>query len=122
MKFTHIVVKAGNGKPSDDQIKNAAMVKNAGQTFAIIHTFKDDAKQAILIDAKQAKDIEEHQKAHDFEIHKLEEPETGEPAKPGDKLNESVVTLLNIMTESEDYQVRLLSELLMDELKIKSKI
>ena len=122
MKFTHIVVKAGNGKPSKDQIDSAAMVKNAGQTFAIIHTFKDDEKQAILIDAKQAKDIEEHQKSHGFEIHELDKPENGEPAKPGESLNESVVTLLNTMTESEHYQVRLLADLLMDELHLKSKI
>ena len=27
MKFTHVVVKEGNGKPSDKQIEDAAMVK-----------------------------------------------------------------------------------------------
>ena len=120
MKFTHIVVKEGNGKPSKDQIDNAAMVKNAGQTFAIIATFDDEPKQAILIDAKQAKDIEEHQKSHHFEIHKLEEPESGEPIKPGEPINESLVNILQAFTQSDSHQARALAELVSDELGIET--
>lgn len=127
MKFTHIVVKEGNGKPSKDQIDNAAMVKNAGQTFAIIATFDDEPKQAILIDDKQAKDIEEHQKSHHFEIHKLEEPESGEPVKPGEpinesyygdyKLNQTVIDLLESFGKSEHSSVRLMSDILKAEMQ-----
>lgn len=127
MKFTHIVVKEGNGKPSKDQIDNAAMVKNAGQTFAIIATFDDEPKQAILIDDKQAKDIEEHQKSHHFEIHKLEEPESGEPIKPGEpinesyygdyKLNQTVIDLLESFGKSEHSSVRLMSDILKAEMQ-----
>ena len=127
MKFTHIVVKEGNGKPSDKQIEDAAMVKNAGQTFAIIATFKDDAKAAVLIDSKIAKDIEEHAESHGFEIHKLEEPENGEPVKPGDAINESeygeyrltqtAIDLLESFASSDHASVRLMGEVLKAEMQ-----
>lgn len=127
MKFTHVVVKEGNGKPSNEQIESAAMVKNAGQVFAIVATFKDDAKASILIDAKTAKDIEEHTESHGFEIHKLEEPENGEPAKPGEKLEESnlgeyrltqtAIDLLESFAASEHASVRLMSEVLKAEMQ-----
>ena len=132
MKFTHIVVKEGNGKPSDKQIEDAAMVKNAGQVFAIVATFKDDAKAAVLIDAKVAKDIEEHAESHGFEIHKLEEPENGEPVKPGDDINESnfveqeygeyrltqtAIDLLESFAASEHSSVRLMGEVLKAEMQ-----
>lgn len=127
MKFTHIVVKEGNGKPSKDQINDAAMVKNAGQTFAIIATFDDDPKQAILIDDKQAKDIKEYQKSHHFEIYKLEGPVSGEPIKPGEPINEShygdyrlnqtVIDLLESFSKSEHASVRLMSDILKAEMQ-----
>lgn len=127
MKFTHIVVKEGNGKPSDKQIEDAAMVKNAGQVFAIVATFKDDAKASVLIDAKVAKDIEEHAESHGFEIHKLEEPENGEPVKPGDAINESeygeyrltqtVIDLLESFASSDHASVRLMGEVLKAEMQ-----
>lgn len=130
MKFTHVVVKEGNGKPSNEQIESAAMVKNAGQVFAIVATFKDDAKASILIDAKTAKDIEEHAESHGFEIHKLEEPEKGEPAKPGEKLEESklgerngyrltqtAIDLLESFAASEHASVRLMGEVLKAEMQ-----
>ena len=127
MKFTHVVVKEGNGKPSDKQIEDAAMVKNAGQVFAIVATFKDDAKASILIDSKIAKDIEEHAESHGFEIHKLEEPETGEPVKPGDAINESeygeyrltqtAIDLLESFAASEHPNVRLVGEILKAEMQ-----
>lgn len=127
MKFTHIVVKEGNGKPSDKQIEDAAMVKNAGQVFAIVATFKDDAKASVLIDAKVAKDIEEHAESHGFEIHKLEEPENGEPVKPGDAINESeygeyrltqtAIDLLESFAVSEHPNVRLVGEILKAEMQ-----
>ena len=127
MKFTHIVVKEGNGKPSDKQIEDAAMVKNAGQVFAIVATFKDDAKASILIDAKVAKDIEEHAESHGFEIHKLEEPENGEPVKPGDAINESeygdyrltqtAIDLLESFAASDHASVRLMGEVLKAEMQ-----
>lgn len=132
MKFTHIVVKEGNGKPSDKQIEDAAMVKNAGQVFAIVATFKDDAKASVLIDAKTAKDIEEHAESHGFEIHKLEEPENGEPVKPGDDINESnfveqeygeyrltqtAIDLLESFAASEHTSVRLMGEVLKAEMQ-----
>ena len=127
MKFTHVVVKEGNGKPSNEQIESAAMVKNAGQVFAIVATFKDDAKASILIDSKTAKDIEEHAESHGFEIHKLEEPENGEPAKPGEKLEESnlgeyrltqtAIDLLESFAASEHASVRLMSEVLKAEMQ-----
>ena len=127
MKFTHVVVKEGNGKPSDKQIEDAAMVKNAGQVFAIVATFKDDAKASVLIDAKVAKDIEEHAESHGFEIHKLEEPETGEPVKPGDAINESecgeyrltqtAIDLLESFAASEHASVRLMGEVLKAEMQ-----
>lgn len=127
MKFTHVVVKEGNGKPSKDQIDDAAMVKNAGQVFAIVATFKDDAKASVLIDAKTAKDIEEHAESHGFEIHKLEEPENGEPVKPGDDINESeygeyrltqtAIDLLESFTASEHPNVRLMGEVLKAEMQ-----
>ena len=132
MKFTHIVVKEGNGKPSGKQIEDAAMVKNAGQVFAIVATFKDDAKASVLIDAKIAKDIEEHAESHGFEIHKLEEPETGEPVKPGDDINESnfveqeygeyrltqtAIDLLESFASSEHASVRLMGEVLKAEMQ-----
>ena len=127
MKFTHIVVKEGNGKPSDKQIEDAAMVKNAGQVFAIVATFKDDAKAAVLIDSKIAKDIEEHAESHGFEIHKLEEPENGEPVKPGDAINESeygeyrltqtAIDLLESFASSDHASVRLMGEVLKAEMQ-----
>lgn len=127
MKFTHVVVKEGNGKPSKDQIDDAAMVKNAGQVFAIVATFKDDAKASILIDSKIAKDIEEHAESHGFEIHKLEEPENGEPVKPGDAINESeygeyrltqtAIDLLESFAASEHASVRLMGEVLKAEMQ-----
>ena len=127
MKFTHVVVKEGNGKPSKDQIDDAAMVKNAGQVFAIVATFKDDAKASILIDSKIAKDIEEHAESHGFEIHKLEEPENGEPVKPGDAINESeygeyrltqtAIDLLESFASSEHASVRLMGEVLKAEMQ-----
>lgn len=127
MKFTHVVVKEGNGKPSNEQIESAAMVKNAGQVFAIVATFKDDAKASILIDAKTEKDIEEHAESHGFEIHKLEEPENGEPAKPGEKLEESnlgeyrltqtAIDLLESFAASEHASVRLMGEVLKAEMQ-----
>lgn len=127
MKFTHVVVKEGNGKPSDKQIEDAAMVKNAGQVFAIVATFKDDAKASILIDAKTAKDIEEHAESHGFEIHKLEEPENGEPVKPGDAINESeygeyrltqtAIDLLESFASSDHANVRLMGEVLKAEMQ-----
>lgn len=127
MKFTHIVVKEGNGKPSDKQIEDAAMVKNAGQVFAIVATFKDDAKASVLIDSKIAKDIEEHAESHGFEIHKLEEPETGEPVKPGDAINESeygeyrltqtAIDLLESFASSDHASVRLMGEVLKAEMQ-----
>lgn len=127
MKFTHVVVKEGNGKPSDKQIEDAAMVKNAGQVFAIVATFKDDAKASILIDAKIAKDIEEHAESHGFEIHKLEEPENGEPVKPGDAINESeygeyrltqtAIDLLESFAASDHANVRLMGEVLKAEMQ-----
>ena len=132
MKFTHVVVKEGNGKPSDKQIEDAAMVKNAGQVFAIVATFKDDAKASVLIDAKVAKDIEEHAESHGFEIHKLEEPENGEPVKPGDDINESnfveqeygeyrltqtAIDLLESFASSEHASVRLMGEVLKAEMQ-----
>lgn len=127
MKFTHVVVKEGNGKPSDKQIEDAAMVKNAGQVFAIIATFKDDAKASILIDSKIAKDIEEHAESHGFEIHKLEEPENGEPVKPGDAINESeygeyrltqtAIDLLESFATSDHANVRLMGEVLKAEMQ-----
>ncbi len=127
MKFTHIVVKEGNGKPSDKQIEDAAMVKNAGQVFAIVATFKDDAKASVLIDSKIAKDIEEHAESHGFEIHKLEEPENGEPIKPGDSINESeyggyrltqtAIDLLESFASSEHASVRLMGEVLKAEMQ-----
>lgn len=132
MKFTHIVVKEGNGKPSNKQIEDAAMVKNAGQVFAIVATFKDDAKASVLIDEKVAKDIEEHAESHHFEIHKLEEPENGEPAKPGDKLEESTfreqeygeyrltqtaIDLLESFAASDHASVRLMGEVLKAEMQ-----
>lgn len=132
MKFTHVVVKEGNGKPSDKQIEDAAMVKNAGQVFAIVATFKDDAKASVLIDAKTAKDIEEHAESHGFEIHKLEEPENGEPVKPGDDINESnfveqeygeyrltqtAIDLLESFAASEHTSVRLMGEVLKAEMQ-----
>lgn len=132
MKFTHVVVKEGNGKPSDKQIEGAAMVKNAGQVFAIVATFKDDAKASVLIDAKTAKDIEEHAESHGFEIHKLEEPENGEPVKPGDDINESnfveqeygeyrltqtAIDLLESFAASEHTSVRLMGEVLKAEMQ-----
>lgn len=127
MKFTHVVVKEGNGKPSDKQIEDAAMVKNAGQFFAIVATFKDDAKASVLIDAKVAKDIEEHAESHGFEIHKLEEPENGEPVKPGDAINESeygeyrltqtAIDLLESFAASDHANVRLMGEVLKAEMQ-----
>lgn len=127
MKFTHIVVKEGNGKPSDKQIEDAAMVKNAGQVFAIVATFNDDAKASVLIDAKVAKDIEEHAESHGFEIHKLEEPENGEPVKPGDAINESeygeyrltqtAIDLLESFAASDHANVRLMGEVLKAEMQ-----
>lgn len=127
MKFTHIVVKEGNGKPSDKQIEDAAMVKNAGQVFAIVATFKDDAKASVLIDSKIAKDIEEHAESHGFEIHKLEEPESGEPVKPGDAINESeygeyrltqtAIDLLESFASSDHANVRLMGEVLKAEMQ-----
>lgn len=127
MKFTHVVVKEGNGKPSDKQIEDAAMVKNAGQVFAIVATFKDDAKASILIDAKTAKDIEDHAESHGFEIHKLEEPENGEPVKPGDAINESeygeyrltqtAIDLLESFASSDHANVRLMGEVLKAEMQ-----
>lgn len=132
MKFTHVVVKEGNGKPSDKQIEDAAMVKNAGQVFAIVATFKDDAKASVLIDAKVAKDIEEHAESHGFEIHKLEEPENGEPVKPGDDINESnfveqeygeyrltqtAIDLLESFAASEHASVSLMGEILKAEMQ-----
>ena len=127
MKFTHVVVKEGNGKPSDKQIEDAAMVKNAGQVFAIVATFKDDAKASVLIDSKIAKDIEEHAESHGFEIHKLEEPENGEPVKPGDAINESeygeyrltqtAIDLLESFAASEHASVRLMGEVLKAEMQ-----
>ena len=127
MKFTHVVVKEGNGKPSDKQIEDAAMVKNAGQVFAIVATFKDDAKASVLIDAKVAKDIEEHAESHGFEIHKLEEPENGEPVKPGDSINESeygeyrltqtAIDLLESFAASDHASVRLMGEVLKAEMQ-----
>jgi hypothetical protein len=127
MKFTHVVVKEGNGKPSDKQIEDAAMVKNAGQVFAIVATFKDDAKASILIDSKIAKDIEEHAESHGFEIHKLEEPENGEPVKPGDAINESeygeyrltqtAIDLLESFAASDHANVRLMGEVLKAEMQ-----
>ena len=127
MKFTHVVVKEGNGKPSDKQIDDAAMVKNAGQVFAIVATFKDDAKASILIDSKIAKDIEEHAESHGFEIHKLEEPENGEPVKPGDAINESeygeyrltqtAIDLLESFAVSDHANVRLMGEVLKAEMQ-----
>lgn len=127
MKFTHVVVKEGNGKPSDKQIEDAAMVKNAGQVFAIVATFKDDAKASVLIDAKTAKDIEEHAESHGFEIHKLEEPENGEPVKPGDSINESeygeyrltqtAIDLLESFAVSDHASVRLMGEVLKAEMQ-----
>ena len=130
MKFTHVVVKEGNGKPSKDQIDDAAMVKNAGQVFAIVATFKDDAKASVLIDAKTAKDIEEHAESHGFEIHKLEEPENGEPVKPGDAINESeygerngyrltqtAIDLLESFAASDHASVRLMGEVLKAEMQ-----
>lgn len=127
MKFTHVVVKEGNGKPSDKQIEDAAMVKNAGQVFAIVATFKDDAKASILIDSKIAKDIEEHAESHGFEIHKLEEPENGEPVKPGDAINESeygeyhltqtAIDLLESFAASDHAGVRLMGEVLKAEMQ-----
>jgi hypothetical protein len=127
MKFTHVVVKEGNGKPSKDQIDDAAMVKNAGQVFAIVATFKDDAKASILIDSKTAKDIEEHAESHGFEIHKLEEPENGEPVKPGDAINESeygeyrltqtAIDLLESFAVSDHANVRLMGEVLKAEMQ-----
>lgn len=132
MKFTHVVVKEGNGKPSDKQIEDAAMVKNAGQVFAIVATFKDDAKASVLIDAKVAKDIEEHAESHGFEIHKLEEPENGEPVKPGDDINESnfveqeygeyrltqtAIDLLESFAASDHASVRLMGEVLKAEMQ-----
>lgn len=132
MKFTHVVVKEGNGKPSEKQIEDAAMVKNAGQVFAIVATFKDDAKASVLIDAKTAKDIEEHAESHGFEIHKLEEPENGEPVKPGDDINESnfveqeygeyrltqtAIDLLESFAASEHTSVRLMGEVLKAEMQ-----
>ena len=127
MKFTHVVVKEGNGKPSDKQIEDAAMVKNAGQVFAIVATFKDDAKASVLIDAKTAKDIEEHAESHGFEIHKLEEPENGEPVKPGDAINESgygeyrltqtAIDLLESFAASDHANVRLMGEVLKAEMQ-----
>lgn len=127
MKFTHVVVKEGNGKPSDKQIEDAAMVKNAGQVFAIVATFKDDAKASVLIDAKTAKDIEEHAESHGFEIHKLEEPENGEPVKPGDAINESeygeyrltqtAIDLLESFAASDHASVRLMGEVLKAEMQ-----
>lgn len=127
MKFTHVVVKEGNGKPSKDQIDDAAMVKNAGQVFAIVATFKDDAKASILIDSKIAKDIEEHAESHGFEIHKLEEPENGEPVKPGDAINESeygeyrltqtAIDLLESFAASDHASVRLMGEVLKAEMQ-----
>lgn len=127
MKFTHIVVKEGNGKPSDKQIEDAAMVKNAGQVFAIVATFKDDVKASVLIDAKIAKDIEEHAESHGFEIHKLEEPENGEPVKPGDAINESeygeyrltqtAIDLLESFASSDHASVRLMGEVLKAEMQ-----
>lgn len=127
MKFTHVVVKEGNGKPSKDQIDGAAMVKNAGQVFAIVATFKDDAKASILIDSKIAKDIEEHAESHGFEIHKLEEPENGEPVKPGDAINESeygeyrltqtAIDLLESFASSDHASVRLMGEVLKAEMQ-----
>lgn len=132
MKFTHIVVKEGNGKPSDKQIEDAAMVKNAGQVFAIVATFKDDAKASVLIDSKIAKDIEEHAESHGFEIHKLEEPENGEPVKPGDAINESnfveqeygeyrltqtAIDLLESFASSDHASVRLMGEVLKAEMQ-----
>ena len=127
MKFTHVVVKEGNGKPSDKQIEDAAMVKNAGQVFAIVATFKDDAKASILIDSKIAKDIEEHAESHGFEIHKLEEPENGEPVKPGDAINESeygeyhltqtAIDLLESFAASDHAGVRLMGEVFKAEMQ-----
>ena len=127
MKFTHVVVKEGNGKPSDKQIEDAAMVKNAGQVFAIVATFKDDAKASVLIDSKIAKDIEEHAESHGFEIHKLEEPENGEPVKPGEKLEESklgeyrltqtAIDLLESFASSDHASVRLMGEVLKAEMQ-----
>lgn len=129
MKFTHIVVKEGNGKPSNKQIEDAAMVKNAGQVFAIVATFKDDAKASILIDSKIAKDIEEHAESHGFEIHKLEEPENGEPVKPGDAINEefqeygeyrltqTAIDLLESFAASDHASVRLMGEVLKAEMQ-----
>lgn len=132
MKFTHVVVKEGNGKPSDKQIEDAAMVKNAGQVFAIVATFKDDAKASVLIDSKIAKDIEEHAESHGFEIHKLEEPENGEPVKPGDDINESnfveqeygeyrltqtAIDLLESFAASDHANVRLMGEVLKAEMQ-----
>lgn len=127
MKFTHVVVKEGNGKPSKDQIDDAAMVKNAGQVFAIVATFKDDAKASVLIDSKIAKDIEEHAESHGFEIHKLEEPENGEPVKPGDAINESeygeyrltqtAIDLLESFAASDHANVRLMGEVLKAEMQ-----
>lgn len=132
MKFTRVVVKEGNGKPSDKQIEDAAMVKNAGQVFAIVATFKDDAKASVLIDAKVAKDIEEHAESHGFEIHKLEEPENGEPVKPGDAINESnfveqeygeyrltqtAIDLLESFASSDHASVRLMGEVLKAEMQ-----
>lgn len=123
MKFSHVVVKAGNGKPEQSQIDDAAMVKNAGQVFAIVHTFKDEPKQAILITGDIAKDIEEHAEAHDFEIHELEKPETGEPVKPGDALEESVAKdlvkpVLESLTRHDNKYVSQLAVLTLDELKL----
>ena len=126
MKFTHVVVKEGNGKPSKSQLDDAAMVKNAGQVFAIVATFKDDAKAAVLIDSKIANDIEEHAESHGFEIHKLDEPESGEPVKPGEPINESyagyrlnqtAIDLLESFAASEHASVRLMGEVLIAEMK-----
>ena len=108
------------------------MVKNAGQVFAIVATFKDDAKASILIDSKIAKDIEEHAESHGFEIHKLEEPENGEPVKPGDAINESnfveqeygeyrltqtAIDLLESFAASDHAKVRLMGEVLKAEMQ-----
>ena len=126
MKFTHVVVKRGNGEPSKSQLEDAAMVKNAGQVFAIVATFKDDAKATVLIDSKIANDIEEHAESHGFEIHKLDKPETGEPVKPGEPINESyegyhlnqtVIDLLESFASSEHASVRLMGEVLKAEMK-----
>lgn len=112
MKFTHIVVKAKNGKPNEKQIDQAAMVKNAGQAFALVHGFKEDPKSAILVDGTVASKMEKHQESHGFEIYELDKPESGEPTKPGDEINESLDALILC---SQNKMVSDLAALLKDE-------